>query len=122
MAVASIETATSETLALLDADSTAPLLISGQRAAALSLANARDAADPEAEVAGAGAIVALQAEIAALRAEIRALSGGVAAAGEQHRPAPDGPSAPPPAHTEEAPTPVAAGALPNDGPAGHIHR
>ena len=46
VAVASIETATSETLALLDADSTAPLLISGQRAAALSLANARDAADP----------------------------------------------------------------------------
>jgi GTP cyclohydrolase II len=42
----SIETATPETLQLLDPQATAPLLISGRRAAALSLANERDAADP----------------------------------------------------------------------------
>ena len=46
MTVASVETAGSEMLAVLDPDSKAPLLISGWRAAALSLANQRDAADP----------------------------------------------------------------------------
>ena len=43
----SIETATPEMLALLDPEATAPLLLSGRRAAALSLANERDAADPD---------------------------------------------------------------------------
>ena len=43
----SIETATPEMLALLDPQATAPLLLSGRRAAALSLANERDAADPD---------------------------------------------------------------------------
>ena len=42
----SIETATAETLRLLDPDASASLLLSGRRAAALSLANERDAADP----------------------------------------------------------------------------
>ena len=42
----SVETASPEMLALADTDSQAPLLISGWRAAALSLANRRDAADP----------------------------------------------------------------------------
>jgi GTP cyclohydrolase II len=42
----SVETITSAGLKLLDADSEAPLLLSGRRAAALSLANERDAADP----------------------------------------------------------------------------
>jgi len=46
IAVASVETATSELLALLDPGSLAPLLMSGRRAAALSLANEREAADP----------------------------------------------------------------------------
>ena len=46
----SIETATPETLQLLDPQATAPLLISGRRAAALSLANERDAADPASPV------------------------------------------------------------------------
>ena len=41
-----IETATPEMLTLLDPDAAAPLLLSGRRAAALSLANERDAADP----------------------------------------------------------------------------
>ncbi len=41
-----VETATPELLDLLDPDKAAPLLISGARAAALSLANRRDAADP----------------------------------------------------------------------------
>jgi len=41
-----VETGTSELLQLLDPDSKAPLLISGERAAALALANLRDAADP----------------------------------------------------------------------------
>ena len=41
-----VETATSELLDLLDPDAKASLLISGARAAALSLANLRDAADP----------------------------------------------------------------------------
>lgn len=43
----SIETATPELLEILDPDSGAPLLLSGRRAAALSLANERDAADPD---------------------------------------------------------------------------
>jgi GTP cyclohydrolase II len=42
----SVETTTPETLELIDPKGTAPLLISGQRAAALSLANLKDAADP----------------------------------------------------------------------------
>ena len=46
MCVLAVETATPELLALLDPDGRAPLLISGARAAALSLANERDAADP----------------------------------------------------------------------------
>jgi GTP cyclohydrolase II len=41
-----IETATPEMLRLVDPDASAPLLLSGRRAAALSLANERDAADP----------------------------------------------------------------------------
>lgn len=44
--VAAVETATPELLALLDPNRRAALLISGQRAAALSLANEKDAADP----------------------------------------------------------------------------
>jgi GTP cyclohydrolase II len=44
--IAAVETATLELLELLDPQSKATLLISGERAAALSLANARDAADP----------------------------------------------------------------------------
>jgi GTP cyclohydrolase II len=43
---AAVETATPELLDMLDPKRGAPLLISGQRAAALSLANAREAADP----------------------------------------------------------------------------
>jgi GTP cyclohydrolase II len=46
IAVLAVETATPELLELLDPEATAPLLISGERAAALSLANSRDAADP----------------------------------------------------------------------------
>ena len=46
LGVASVETATAELLELLDPDRSARLLISGERAAALSLANVRDAADP----------------------------------------------------------------------------
>lgn len=46
LAVASVETAGPEILELLDPRSEAPLLISGWRAAALALANMRDAADP----------------------------------------------------------------------------
>jgi GTP cyclohydrolase II len=42
----SIETATPELLKLVDPEAKAPLLLSGRRAAALSLANARDAAYP----------------------------------------------------------------------------
>jgi GTP cyclohydrolase II len=41
-----VETATDELLQLLDPEGKAPLLLSGARAAALSLANERDAADP----------------------------------------------------------------------------
>jgi GTP cyclohydrolase II len=46
IAVTAVETATIESLALLDPTGSSPLLISGARAAALSLANERDAADP----------------------------------------------------------------------------
>ena len=46
LAFASIETATPEFLELVDPQARAPLLISGRRAVALSLANERDAADP----------------------------------------------------------------------------
>ena len=46
MTILSVETGTRAMLALADPEGQAPLLISGQRAAALSLANARDAADP----------------------------------------------------------------------------
>jgi GTP cyclohydrolase II len=46
IAVLAVETATSELLAILDPKNKAPLLISGERAAALSLANLREAADP----------------------------------------------------------------------------
>ena len=44
-AFVSIETASPELLRILDPESRAPLLLSGRRAAALSLANERDAAD-----------------------------------------------------------------------------
>ena len=44
--VLAVETATFELLGILDPGARAPILISGQRAAALSLANLRDAADP----------------------------------------------------------------------------
>lgn len=47
LTVLSVETADREILDLADPGSKAPLLISGWRAAALSLANERDAADPE---------------------------------------------------------------------------
>jgi len=46
-AFASAETATAEMLGLLDPAGTAPLLISGHRAAALMLANRREAAEPD---------------------------------------------------------------------------
>ena len=46
VAVIAVETATSELLELVDPKRTARLLISGGRAAALSLANLKDAADP----------------------------------------------------------------------------
>jgi GTP cyclohydrolase II len=44
--ILAVETASAEILDLVDPDGRAPLLISGERAAALSLANLRDAADP----------------------------------------------------------------------------
>ncbi len=44
--VLAVETATQEQLSLLDPDHRARLMISGERAAALNLANERDAADP----------------------------------------------------------------------------
>ena len=47
LGILAVETATSEMLELLDADGTAQLLISGARARALSLANQREAADPD---------------------------------------------------------------------------
>ncbi len=46
LTIAAVETATPDLLALLDPERTARLLISGERAVALSLANLRDAADP----------------------------------------------------------------------------
>jgi GTP cyclohydrolase II len=46
LAMLAVETGTDELLALLDPGARAPLLLSGVRAAALSLANERDAADP----------------------------------------------------------------------------
>jgi GTP cyclohydrolase II len=46
LAFISIETATPELLSLVDPQARAPLLLSGRRAAALSLANEREAADP----------------------------------------------------------------------------
>jgi len=46
MTVMAVETATQELLDLLDPAGRSPLLLSGARAAALSLTNARDAADP----------------------------------------------------------------------------
>jgi GTP cyclohydrolase II len=50
IAVAAVETASTELLGLLDPGHQARLLISGERAAALKLANERDAADPAAPV------------------------------------------------------------------------
>jgi len=50
VAILAVETATQELLDLLDPDHRAQLLISGQRAAALNLANEREAADPGAPV------------------------------------------------------------------------
>ena len=46
MAILSVETATPELLELVDPDHCARMMISGERAAALNLANERDAADP----------------------------------------------------------------------------
>ncbi len=46
LTILSLETATPAMLSLLDAESNAPVLISGERAAALGLGNIRDAADP----------------------------------------------------------------------------
>jgi GTP cyclohydrolase II len=46
IAILAVETATPELLDIVDPDRKSPLLISGQRAAALALANERDAADP----------------------------------------------------------------------------
>ncbi|HEX5236944.1 MAG TPA: GTP cyclohydrolase II [Sphingomicrobium sp.] len=48
--ILAVETVTVEMLQLLDAEARAPLLISGQRAASLSLTNMRDAADANAPV------------------------------------------------------------------------
>ena len=45
--VLAVETSTAEMLALADPDAIAPVLISGHRAAALSLTNQRNAADPD---------------------------------------------------------------------------
>lgn len=49
-AIVPVETSSDELLSLLDPDRLARLLISGERAAALNLANERDAADPQAPV------------------------------------------------------------------------
>jgi GTP cyclohydrolase II len=46
VAVIAVETATAELLDIVDSERSARLLISGERAAALSLANLKDAADP----------------------------------------------------------------------------
>ena len=48
--IAAVETTTQELLALRDPDRNARLIVSGNRAAALKLANEREAADPEAPV------------------------------------------------------------------------
>jgi GTP cyclohydrolase II len=50
LTIAAVETTTRELLALRDPDRKARLMISGQRAAALKLANERDAADPQTPV------------------------------------------------------------------------
>ena len=50
LTVVAVETATQELLELIDPEAGARLLLSGARAAALSLANERDAADPAAPV------------------------------------------------------------------------
>jgi GTP cyclohydrolase II len=50
LSVAAVETTSKELLDLRDPEHRAPLLISGNRAAALKLANERDAADPDAPV------------------------------------------------------------------------
>jgi GTP cyclohydrolase II len=50
MAILSVETATQELLDLLDPEHSACLMISGERGAALNLANERNAADPAAPV------------------------------------------------------------------------
>jgi len=50
LTVLSVETATGEMLDVLDPSSRSPLLLSGWRAAALSLANRREAADPSVPV------------------------------------------------------------------------
>ena len=50
LTIASVETTTRELLDLRDPDHRAQLMISGNRAAALKLANEKDAADPEAPV------------------------------------------------------------------------
>ena len=50
MAILAVETATQELLDVLDPEHCAKLLISGERAAALRLANERDAADPASPV------------------------------------------------------------------------
>ena len=46
LAIVAVETATPELLEILDPEAKAPLLISGERATALALANLREAADP----------------------------------------------------------------------------
>lgn len=106
IAVAAVETVTSEMLDLLDPERSAPLLISGERAAALSLANLRDAADPAQPV--------LLAHAAWLDAEAAA---ALADAGRDFERAPLGPLQPLPldcAETAEAALVLArsAGLLP----------
>ena len=54
LAILPVETASDELLQLLDPQGKAPLLLSGARAAALSLSNERDAADPARPVLVAG--------------------------------------------------------------------
>ena len=50
IAILAVETASQEMLDLLDPERSAPMLVSGQRAAALGLGNRREAADPAAPV------------------------------------------------------------------------
>ena len=50
LTIAGVETATSELLSLLDPEQAAPILLSGERAAALGLGNVREAADPASPV------------------------------------------------------------------------